>query len=202
MMHGYSDRVSHALAFAAKHATPRARSGAGATHLTHPAHVAVILARHGCDDETLVAGVLSILLNDTPPSTRAVLEGRVAGKFGAETAALVRQLSEPRYDARGKERSWEACKAEFLAGLADADPRALDACAANEIHVCGSLNTDVRRLGPEYLSGLAPGGAPAILRWYEGIVFALERHPVGPRPGMLAELRDLAGRLATAVSGD
>ena len=41
--HGYSDRISHAFAFAAKHLPPRARRGSGALHLTQPANVAVIL---------------------------------------------------------------------------------------------------------------------------------------------------------------
>jgi hypothetical protein len=31
------------------------------------------------------------------------------------------------------------------------------------------------------------------------VIDALERHPTGPRPGMLAELRDLTRRLADTV---
>ena len=56
--HGYSDRISHAFAFAAKHLPPRARRGSGALHLTQPANVAVILARYGCDEITIISGIL------------------------------------------------------------------------------------------------------------------------------------------------
>jgi (p)ppGpp synthase/HD superfamily hydrolase len=60
MTSGYSDRIAHALAFSAKYApTPRGR-GTGPGQTTHPANVAVILARHGCDETTIVAGILAV----------------------------------------------------------------------------------------------------------------------------------------------
>lgn len=192
---GYSDRIAHALAFAAKHGAARSRRGSGGTWLTQPANVAVILARYGADEVTIVAGVLTWLINETQPTLRPELMQKVGVKFGERVLEVLRQVVEPRYDSRGKERSWEACKMDFLAELAGADQRALEVCAANEIFQCGAVVTDARRLGPEYLSGYAPGGAPALLRWFQGVVDALERHPIGPRPGMLAELRGLASRL-------
>lgn len=195
---GYSDRIAHALAYSAKHGAARARrgSGSGGTWLTQPANVAVILARYGADEVTIVAGILTSLINETEPTLRPELMQKVAAKFGERVVEVLRQVVEPRYDARGKERSWEACKMDFLAELAGADQRALEVCAANEIFQCGAVVTDARRLGPEYLSGYAPGGAPALLRWFQGVVDALEQHPIGPRPGMLAELRGLASRLS------
>lgn len=200
MNHGYSDRIAHALAFAAKHGATRRRvGGGGGTYLTQPANVAVILARYGADEVTIVAGILTVLLDGTEPSLRPDLMQRVTGKFGERVVEVLRQTVESRFDARGKERSWEAAKMEFLANMAGADARALEVCAASEIYQCGAVVTDARRLGAEYISGYAPGGAPALLRWFQGVVDALERHPVGPRPGMLAELRDLSSRLRDAL---
>lgn len=193
---GYSDRIAHSLAFAAKYGAARARRGSGGTWLTQPANVAVILARYGADEVTIVAGILASLLNETEPTLRPGIMQKVTVKFGERVVEVLRQVVEPRYDARGKERSWEACKMDFLAELSGADPRALEVCAANEIFTCGAVVTDARRLGTEYLSGYAPGGAPALLRWFRGVIDALERHPTGPRPGMLAELRGLTSRLA------
>ena len=193
---GYSDRIAHSLAFAAKYGAARARRGSGGTWLTQPANVAVILARYGADEVTIVAGILASLLNETEPTLRPGIMQKVSVKFGERGVEVLRQVVEPRYDARGKERSWEACKMDFLAELSGADPRALEVCAANEIFTCGAVVTDARRLGTEYLSGYAPGGAPALLRWFHGVIDALERHPTGPRPGMLAELRGLTSRLA------
>jgi hypothetical protein len=200
MTHGYSDRIAHALAYAAKHGAPRSGPGAGVPYLTHPANVAVILARYGCEETTIVAGILSVLLGEAAPLRRAQLEPRIRAKFGELAVRIAGKAVEPRYDHRGRPRSWEACKLEYLSVLSEADSPTLEVCTASEIHLCGVLLTDVRRLGPEYLCGYAPGGAPAVLGWLAEVVEVLGRHPVGPRPGMVPELRDLRARLeATAL---
>src|SRR5258705_6450280 len=53
---GYSDVINHAFAFAAKHHDRQVRKGTKLPYLTHPANVAVILTRYGCDNDTVVAG--------------------------------------------------------------------------------------------------------------------------------------------------
>jgi (p)ppGpp synthase/HD superfamily hydrolase len=199
---GFSDRISHALSYAVKHgATPSPRGGS-ITWPTRPANVAVILARYGCDELTIVSGVLLALLSDVEHSRQRELEARIGVKFGDPVITLVRQVLEPRYDGRGRERGWEACKLDYLANLGLCDQRALDISAANEIHQCGALVTDVRRLGSEYLLDYAPGGAAAVLRWFNKVVQAYEAHPTGPRAGMLVELRDLTTKLAAGISAD
>ena len=52
---GYSDRINHALAFAAKHHDQQVRKGTRLPYLTHPANVAIILTRYNCDETTVVA---------------------------------------------------------------------------------------------------------------------------------------------------
>lgn len=196
---GYSDRIAHALAFAAKHGTARLREVGSGTWPTAPANVAVILARHGVDETGIVAGVLWPVVNDAELPRRRQLLTKVEEKFGTRVGQILQQVLEPRFDARGKPRSWEASRMELLAGLAAAEPCALEAVAAQEIYACGILLTDVRRLGPEYLTSYAPGGAPMVRRWFEGVVDVLSRHPVGPRAPILAELRGLTERLIDAL---
>jgi (p)ppGpp synthase/HD superfamily hydrolase len=55
---GYSDRINHALAFAAKHHDQQVRKGTRLPYFTKPANVAVILTRYAQDDATVVAGIL------------------------------------------------------------------------------------------------------------------------------------------------
>ena len=196
---GYSDRISHALGFAAKHLAPRVRRGSGALHLTQPANVAVILARYGCDETTIVAGILGYLVNESRPSDRPALEQKVNEKFGTMVGEVVRDVVEPRYDNRGRPRNWEVCKMDYLANITAAGPRALDICAANQIHLCGSILTDVRRLGAEYLSTFAEAPADQTLWWYLSVITALEALPDGPRTGMLAELRGLSEQLSAEL---
>lgn len=201
MSSGYSDRIAHALAFAAKYGAPPPRRGESPAWPTEPANVAVVLARHGAEEQTIVAGVLCSLVNEASPVRRQELQTKIEAKFGTRVREILQQVSEPRYDGRGKERNWEAYRLDFFAGLAQADPRALDVATAREIHLCGTLLTDVRRLGIEYLSGYAPGGSGAVVRGFQGMVDALERHPIGPRPAMLVELRTLSARLADQLLG-
>jgi (p)ppGpp synthase/HD superfamily hydrolase len=196
---GYSDRISHAFAFAAKHGPQPRQRGAGVTYLSHPAGVAIILARFGCDETSIVSGVLGVLMNDAPAPMRPDLGQKIRDKFGESVASVVHQVTEPRYDDRGKERGWEAYKMDFLADLAGAEPRVLEVFTATQLHTCGTLLTDIRRLGVEYLSNFAPATASDIRWWYRAAVEALERHPIGPRPGMVDQLRRLAGRLETEL---
>lgn len=196
----HSDRIAHALAYAAKHGAVRTRKGGGTTWPTRPANVAVLLARYGCDENTIVAGILAALLNDFAPERRAEFDHRVAAKFGEMVMDTVRPALEPRLDARGKERSWEACRMEYLTVMSYAEQRVLEVCAADAIHYCGGLMTDLRRLGVEYLGTETPGGAAAVVRWHQELVAIFERHPKGPRAAMVHDLRDLTTRLAEGVS--
>ena len=47
---GYSDRVNHALAFAAKHHDQQVRKGTRAPYATNAANVAIILTRYQRDE--------------------------------------------------------------------------------------------------------------------------------------------------------
>ena len=194
--HGYSDRISHAFAFAAKHLPPRPRRGSGALHLTQPANVAVILARYGCDEITIISGILSHLVNEASYGSRVQLANKIAEKFGTMVSEVIGDVAEPRYDSRGRERNWEVCRMDYLANLSAAGTRALDICAANQIHLCGSTLTDIRRLGVEYLSTSADAPAVQTLWWYGSVITALEAVPSGPRTGMLLELKGLIELLA------
>src|SRR5262245_58241426 len=125
-MHGYSDRINHAFAFAAKYYVAVAPAGAGMDYLAHPANVAIILARYGCEQVTIVAGILHHVLEETSPEQWPLLEHKISEKFGPVVLAVAKDALEPKYNRRGGERPWQACKQEYLGQLATAEPRALD----------------------------------------------------------------------------
>ena len=106
LMHGYSDRINHAFAFAAKYYGAVAPAGAGMDYLAHPANVAIILARYGCEQVTVVAGILHHELEESAPDKRPVLERKITDKFGPVALAIAKDALEPKFDARGAERSW------------------------------------------------------------------------------------------------
>src|SRR3569832_1854911 len=90
-MTGYSDRINHAFAFAAKHHDPQVRKGTRLPYLTHPANVAIILTRYGQDDQTVVAGILHDVIEDCVREayTQEMLEQRIGDKFGNDVLDTV-----------------------------------------------------------------------------------------------------------------
>src|SRR6185437_6602397 len=105
MITGYSDRINHALAFAAKHHDQQVRKGTRLPYLTHPANVAIILTRYGQDEETIVAGILHDVIEDCVSDgyTREMLESRVGDKFGANVLETVLAVTYRRHDDDGVE---------------------------------------------------------------------------------------------------
>jgi (p)ppGpp synthase/HD superfamily hydrolase len=198
-MHGYSDRINHAFAFAAKYYGATAPVGAGMDYLAHPANVAIILARYGCDQVTIVGGILHHVLEESAADRRPTLERKIADKFGPVALAIARDALEPKYDRRGAERPWQPCKQEYLTQLATADPRALDVCVAYEIHSCGSTITALRRLGVEYLRTLSRAGSEQTIWWYRSMLEVLDSRPDWPRREMLSELRLMSTGLVRSL---
>ena len=198
-MLGYSDRINHAFAFAAKYHGAVAPPGAGMDYVAHPANVAVILARYGCEQATIVAGILHHVLEETASEHRAVLEQKIADKFGPVVLAIARDAVEPKLDRRGAERSWQSCKQEYLTLLAMAEPRALDIIVADELHACGSTITALRRLGLEYLRTVSRAGSDQTIWWYRSMLEILESRSEWPRREMLSELRVLSTDLVRSL---
>jgi (p)ppGpp synthase/HD superfamily hydrolase len=198
-MHGYSDRINHAFAFAAKYYVALAPAGAGMDYIAHPANVAVILSRYGCEQVTVVAGILHHVLEEAPPERRPMLEQKIADKFGPVALAIARDALEPKFDRRGAERPWQHCKSEYLTQLATAEPRALDICVADELHACGSTITALRRLGVEYLRTLSHAGSEQTIWWYRSMLEILETRPEWPRREMLYELRMMSADLVRGL---
>jgi (p)ppGpp synthase/HD superfamily hydrolase len=198
-MNGYSDRINHAFAFAAKYHGAVAPAGAGMDYLAHPANVAIILARYDCDQITIVAGILHHVLEDAVPAQRTVLERKIVDKFGPVVLAVAKDALEPRFDPRGSERAWQARKQEYLTQLAIAEPRALDICVADEIHACGSTMTALRRLGVEYLRAVSRAGSEQTIWWYRSMLEILASRSDWPQREMISELRLMSADLVRSL---
>lgn len=195
MAPGYSDPINHALAFAAKYYLPRGREGTALSYLTHPSHNAIILARYGCDDHTVIAGIMHPVIAEARPALQHTLRHKIADKFGSAVISLLSDCCEPRHDSRGHLRPWNVYKLEYLGQLQRASPRALDVCAASEIHQCGSLIADVRRLGGEYLPSISLASGEQMTWWYRLLLESLDGRQDWQNRRMLTELRLLTAEL-------
>jgi (p)ppGpp synthase/HD superfamily hydrolase len=198
-MLGYSDRINHALAFAAKHRGLAASTGTDTGSLAQPANLAIILTRYGCDHVTIEAGILHHVLEESHPNQRATMEQKIGDKFGPVVLAIARDAAEPKYDRFGRERAWEAYKRDHLAQVASAEPRAVDICVGDEIHRCGSTLAALRRLGVEYLRTVSRAGSTEAVWWYCSLLEVLEARPEWSRREMLGELRILSTDLVRSL---
>lgn len=198
-MHGYSDRVSHAFAFSAKYYGSRPPAANAMAYLAHPANVSVILTRYGCDEVTVVAGILHHALEEAEGEERAGLAAKISEKFGPVVLGIAMDALEPRFDARGEERPWRACKHDFLAHLAEAEPRALDICTAEEIQNCGNTMTSLRRLGTEYVRTVSRASSEQTVWWYRSMLEVLSARSDWPSRRMLDELRPMCAQLVRSL---
>lgn len=171
-MTGYSDRINHAFAFAAKHHDRQVRKGTRLPYLTHPANVALILTRYGRDEETVIAGILHDVAEDCVREgwTRTMLEERIASKFGASVLETVLAVTKRRLDDDGVELSRDDVRADYLARLGTASEAAHWVCAADKVHNAGSILADLRRtIDPDVVWGRFNGGREGTMVWYRGV---------------------------------
>jgi len=193
---GYSDVINHALAFSAKHHDRQVRKGTKLPYLTHPANVAVILTRYGCDIETVVAGILHDVIEDCVRDgyTREMLEQRIGDKFGGKVLDTVLSVTYRRHDDDGVELSTEDRKSDYLERLSEASEEARWVCAADKIHNASSTLVDLRRtIDPETVWSRFSGGKTAAARWYRQVYERLSE--LGFNAPIMAELDDVSSEL-------
>ena len=85
------------------------RKGTDITYITHPLAVGIMLAKAGCSDEVIIAGILHDTVEDTPATLDYIKD-----TFGEEVSLIVNGASEP-----DKSLPWEERKShtqDFLKG--------------------------------------------------------------------------------------
>ena len=193
---GYSDVINHALAFAAKHHDRQVRKGTKLPYLTHPANVAVILTRYGCDSDTVVAGILHDVIEDCVREgySREMLEQRIGDKFGAKVLDTVLAVTYRRHDDDGVELSGDDRKTDYLERLSGASEEARWVCAADKIHNASSILSDLRRtVDTETIWSRFGGGRAGTGRWYRQVYERLRE--LGFDAQIMAELDRISGEL-------
>lgn len=168
-MTGYSDRINHAFAYAAKHHDQQVRKGTRLPYLTHPANVAVILTRYGCGEDAVVAGILHDVVGDCVRDgwTRETLDDRIGTKFGNSMLEMLLSVTERRTDDDGVELSSDDRKEDSLERLSLASEDALWVCAADKVHNANSILSDLRRTSfPETVWGRFSAGREGTVKQY------------------------------------
>lgn len=187
---GYSDKINHAFAFAAKHHDRQVRKGTRLPYLTHPANVAVILTRYGRDERTVVAGILHDVVEDCVRDgfTSEMLEQRIGEKFGEDVLETVLAVTYRRVDNDGVEMPSDEKKKDYIDRLDRADESALWVCAADKLHNVNSVLSDIRRtMDPNSVWSRFSGGQRETVGHYRSVLNRLEE--VGFDAPIVDELR-------------
>ena len=198
-MNGYSDRINHALAFAAKHHDQQVRKGTRLPYVTQAANVALILTRYGCDDSTVVAGILHDAIGDSVRDgwTHAMLEPRIAEKFGDDVLTTVLAVTKRKLDDDGNEMDRDERNADYLARLATAGDNAWWVCAADKVHNGNATLADLRRtIDPNSVWARFTGGRAATIAWYRAVYDRLA--VAGFSTPIMTELRGTVEQLEAA----
>ena len=169
---GYSDRINHALAFAAKHHDQQVRKGTRAPYLTQPANMAIILTRYSQDDATVIAGILHDVVDDWSRDgfSREMLQQRLGDKFGEGILSTLLVVTHRKADDDGVELSPDERRDDLLQRMAGGSHAAWWVCAADKLHGAASLVTDVRRtVDPSTVWSRFHGGRDTTVRWYRRV---------------------------------
>jgi (p)ppGpp synthase/HD superfamily hydrolase len=172
MINGYSDRINHALAFAAKHHDRQVRKGTRLPYLTHPANVAIILTRYGREEDTVIAGILHDVIEDCVREnySREMLEQRIGDKFGATVLDTVLAVTQRNVDDEGNDLSSEERKDDYLARLSMASDSARWVCAADKLQNAGTIVADLKRtIDPSTVCSRFNVGRSGTVRWYRSV---------------------------------
>lgn len=113
----------------AAHAGQKRKGSVDTPYVVHPIHVALLLARHGADEELVQAGLLHDVVEDCPGWSVA----RVETEFGARVAAIVGDLTED------KSKSWEERKRWAVDHVAHMSTEGAMVKAADKLHNLSAL---------------------------------------------------------------
>ncbi|MHB8463390.1 MAG: HD domain-containing protein [Acidimicrobiales bacterium] len=156
-----TDRFTAALVHAAGWHAGQRRKHKEVPYLAHLLAVASLVLEDGGTEDEAIAGLLHDTLEDT-----AVTEATIAALFGDEVARIVVACS----DALSRPKPpWLERKTHHVAGLRHADPAVWRVTAADKLHNCGDLVSDVRASGVGTLRGFA-GGVEGTC-WYYGAMW-------------------------------
>lgn len=160
--------IDRAIELAARAHAGQVRKGTDIPYIAHPYAVGMMLARVGCEDEVVAAGIL----HDTVEDTDVTLE-QLREQFGERVASIVAGCSEP-----DRWRGWEARKEHTLAYLPTAPRDVRLVALADKLHNARSILADFGRGGEGTWSRFKRGRTQQ--EWYyRGLVAAL----CSPRDG-------------------
>ncbi|MDM5201083.1 HD domain-containing protein [Fictibacillus enclensis] len=165
------DKMNAAIEMAAAAHQSQVRKGNKKPYISHPYFVGMLLLDAGCTEETVLAGILHDVIEDTD-----VTDEDIRSAFGYRVMEMVKGSSEP-----DKSQSWEARKKHTITYLQkEASVEVCQIVCADKLHNVLSLRKDLEKQGEAVWSHFKRGRD--LQEWYyTSLVEALGRR-VGTFP--------------------
>ncbi len=158
----YSQKIEQAIITAiTAHARQKRKAGEPTPYAAHPIHVGLILQKAGFDEDTVVAGLLHDILEDTEVGKEKIIE-----QFGETIYNIIAELSED------KSLPWEERKKRSVEHLHSASESAKAVCAADKFHNLSCILEELRR-GNHNIWASFRRGKSASLWFYQAVLDAL-----------------------------
>lgn len=136
--------LTKAFRLAAHHHWGQERKG-GSPYIVHPVAVARMLKDSGCDKETVAAGLLHDVLEDTGCEVEEITR-----EMGRKVARIVCEITD-----KDKTVGWKARKKNYLAGLKKASRPALCVTSADKTDNITSLLEGYRSVGKYFFKSFS-----------------------------------------------
>jgi (p)ppGpp synthase/HD superfamily hydrolase len=131
------DIIDRAIELAVKAHRKQVRKGTRTAYITHPFAVGVILAKAGCSEKVVAAGILHDTVEDGGVNLSHLRE-----EFGESVAGIVEKCTEP-----DKRRSWSKRKQHILDSVDRAGIEVKFVVCADKLHNIRTLARDYRMIG-------------------------------------------------------
>jgi (p)ppGpp synthase/HD superfamily hydrolase len=176
-----SDRLSLAFFVARMAHAGHTRGGGGRPYLDHPIEVAQLLREQGCEETTIVAGLLHDVVEDS-----GLTVGDVVESFGVEVGELVAALTDdPSID------HWEQRKLILREHVAEAGPEAAAIYAADKIANLHDWRACYAEVGERAVDHFKAPTLDARIRAWRDDLKMVER--IAPHFALNGSLRDELG---------
>jgi len=148
------DLIDYAIEAAAKAHRKQVRKGTRTAYITHPFAVGVILAKAGCSEEVIAAGILHDTVEDAGVKLSLIEE-----EFGENVASIVEKCTEP-----DKRRTWRKRKQHILDSLDQTGIDVKYVVCADKLHNIRTIARDYRMVGDRVWRRFRRGREDQ--RWY------------------------------------
>lgn len=173
-----------ALNFATQVHRNQKRKGKDIPYITHPLAVALLIARTGASEQTVIAGLLHDTIEDCVPYG-SVTRQLLAERFGEDAARMVDDLTE-----QDKTLPWLERKQTALDHIKAMPHDSLLVKSADVLHNLSELIDDIARDGVKVLDKFNASREQTI-EWYEKLIAEIVRcWPENPLAGELQKELD------------